>query len=79
MTPRRTRVDRLIAWSPVVLLGGLAALTYWPTRRSSRPGRASTEARAMILTTSRTFRAVTFDAPPGPAPLTARRAQALPG
>ena len=28
MTPRM-KIDRLIAWSPVLLLGGLAALTYW--------------------------------------------------
>ena len=27
---RRARlIDRLVAWSPVLLLGGLAALTYW--------------------------------------------------
>jgi lipopolysaccharide export system protein LptC len=29
MTPRRPRIDRLVAWSPVLLLGALAALTYW--------------------------------------------------
>jgi lipopolysaccharide export system protein LptC len=30
MSPRpRALVDRLVAWSPVLLLGGLAALTYW--------------------------------------------------
>jgi len=29
MVPARTRLDRLVAWSPVLLLGGLAALTYW--------------------------------------------------
>ena len=29
MIPRRVRIDRLVAWSPVLLLGGLAALTYW--------------------------------------------------
>ena len=28
MTPRM-RIDKLVAWSPVLLLGGLAALTYW--------------------------------------------------
>ena len=28
MTPRM-RLDKLVAWSPVLLLGGLAALTYW--------------------------------------------------
>lgn len=25
----RTLLDRITAWSPVLLLGGLAALTYW--------------------------------------------------
>jgi len=29
MTGARAVFDRLIAWSPVLLLGGLAALTYW--------------------------------------------------
>jgi lipopolysaccharide export system protein LptC len=29
MTGARAFVDRLISWSPVLLLGGLAALTYW--------------------------------------------------
>ncbi len=28
MTPRM-KIDKLVAWSPVLLLGGLAALTYW--------------------------------------------------
>jgi lipopolysaccharide export system protein LptC len=28
MTPR-ARLDKLVAWSPVLLLAGLAALTYW--------------------------------------------------
>jgi lipopolysaccharide export system protein LptC len=29
MVSRRARLDRLVAWSPVLLLGCLAALTYW--------------------------------------------------
>jgi lipopolysaccharide export system protein LptC len=29
MVPGRVRIDRLIAWSPVLLLGSLAALTFW--------------------------------------------------
>jgi lipopolysaccharide export system protein LptC len=29
MATRRARIDRLIPWSPVLLLGSLAALTYW--------------------------------------------------
>ncbi len=28
-TPARSLLDRATAWSPVLLLGGLAALTYW--------------------------------------------------
>jgi lipopolysaccharide export system protein LptC len=29
LKPSRVLLDRLIAWSPVLLLGGFAALTYW--------------------------------------------------
>jgi lipopolysaccharide export system protein LptC len=29
MATTRVRIDRLVAWAPVLLLGGLAALTYW--------------------------------------------------
>ena len=29
MTSRRPRIDRLVAWAPVLLLGALAALTFW--------------------------------------------------
>jgi lipopolysaccharide export system protein LptC len=29
MVPARMRIDRLVAWSPVLLLAGLAALTFW--------------------------------------------------
>src|SRR6266536_6328956 len=29
MDRTRAFVDRMVAWSPVLLLGGLAALTYW--------------------------------------------------
>jgi lipopolysaccharide export system protein LptC len=29
MIPPRARIDRLVAWSPVLLLGSLAALTWW--------------------------------------------------
>ena len=29
MVPQLARFDRLVAWSPVLLLGCLAALTYW--------------------------------------------------
>ena len=38
----RTRqfLDRLTAWSPVLLLGGLAALTYWLDAQVQPPGNA---------------------------------------
>jgi len=39
MTPRRPRLDRLVAWSPVLLLGGLAALTYWLDAQVQMPAR----------------------------------------
>ena len=39
MTPRRPRVDRLVAWSPVLLLGCLAALTYWLDAQVQTSGR----------------------------------------
>lgn len=29
MVSPKARLDRLVAWSPVLLLGGLAALTFW--------------------------------------------------
>ena len=29
MVRKATLIDRLVSWSPVFLLGGLAALTYW--------------------------------------------------
>jgi len=29
VVPARARIDRLVAWSPVLMLGCLAALTYW--------------------------------------------------
>jgi lipopolysaccharide export system protein LptC len=38
MVPTRTRIDRLVAWSPVLLLGGLAALTYWLDAQVQSPG-----------------------------------------
>ena len=37
---RRTSLDRLTAWSPVLLLGGLAALTYWLDAQVQPPRRA---------------------------------------
>jgi hypothetical protein len=56
----RTRylLDRLTAWSPVLLLGGLAALTYWldaqirsPT--GNRGGRRATSRTCTSRTSAR--------------------------
>ena len=61
----RTRAwfDRIVAWSPVLLLGALAALTYWldaqvqpPTERRDGSSRHDPD---LFL---QDFRAVTFDA-----------------
>ena len=39
MSPRRPSLDRLVAWSPVLLLGCLAALTYWLDAQVQSPAR----------------------------------------
>ena len=39
MTPKRPRLDRLVAWTPVLLLGGLAAFTYWLDAQVQSSGR----------------------------------------
>ena len=66
-------IDRLVAWSPVFLLGGLAALTYWLDAQvqadtARRDGTARHDADMYI----ENFRAVSFDAE-GSAPPVARR------
>ena len=63
MDRSRAFFDRLVAWTPVFLLGGLAALTYWldaqvqpaPTHRDG-----STRHDPDLFLTD--FKAVTFDA-----------------
>jgi lipopolysaccharide export system protein LptC len=78
----RTReiFDRLVAWSPVLLLGALAALTYWldaqvqapPTRRDG----SSRHDPDLFL---QDFRATTFDAKGKPREaLSAARAEHFP-
>jgi lipopolysaccharide export system protein LptC len=78
----RTRVllDRMVSWSPVLLLGGLAALTYWldaqvqvPTER--RDGSSRHDPDVFL----EHFRAITFDASGKPREtLAARRAEHYP-
>jgi lipopolysaccharide export system protein LptC len=62
MDRTRAFVDRLISWSPVLLLGGLAALTYWldaqvqlPT--THRDGSARHDPDLFLVN----FRAINFD------------------
>jgi lipopolysaccharide export system protein LptC len=59
----RALFDRLVAWSPVLLLGGLAALTYWldaqvQTATTHRDGSTRHDPDLFL----RDFKAVTFDA-----------------
>lgn len=63
MDRRRALIDRLVSWSPVLLLGGLAALTYWldaqvQSDNARRDGTARHDPDMYI----ENFRAVSFDA-----------------
>jgi lipopolysaccharide export system protein LptC len=62
MTPKRL-LDRLVSWSPVLFLGGLAALTYWLDAQvlsSGRPADGSSRHDPDLFIER--FTAVTFDA-----------------
>jgi lipopolysaccharide export system protein LptC len=80
MDPTRRLLDRLVAWAPVLMLGGLAALTYWldaqvqpPTER--RDGSSRHEPDVFL----ENFRAITFDAAGKPREtLAAQRAEHFP-
>ena len=63
MIRKAALIDRLVSWSPVLLLGGLAALTYWLDAQiqadtARRDGSARHDADMFI----ENFRAVSFDA-----------------
>lgn len=63
MDRRGAFIDRLVAWSPVFLLGGLAALTYWldaqvQAETARRDGTSRHDADMYI----ENFRAVSYDA-----------------
>ena len=61
--PQRTCIDRLDRWSPVLLLGGLAALTYWLDAQVQPPAaRDDGSARHDPDMYIENFRAVSFDA-----------------
>ena len=63
MDRSRLLLDRLVAWSPVLLLGALAALTYWLDAQVQPPAAhrdGSSRHDADLFLTD--FKAVTFDA-----------------
>jgi lipopolysaccharide export system protein LptC len=63
MVPRRPRIDRLVAWSPAILLGCLAALTYWlDAQVQTSASRADGSARHDPDLYIERFSAVSFDA-----------------
>ena len=80
MDRSRVFLDRLVAWSPVLLLGSLAALTYWLDAQvqppSARHDGSSRHDPDLFLTD---FKAVTFDAKGQPREsLSAARAEHFP-
>jgi lipopolysaccharide export system protein LptC len=63
MVLRRARIDRLIAWAPVLMLGGLAALTYWLDAQVQSSGpRGNGNARHDPDLYIENFGAVSYDA-----------------
>ena len=63
MDRTRAWLDRLVAWSPVLLLGALAALTYWLDAQVQPPSeRRDGSSRHDPDLFLQDFRAVTFDA-----------------
>jgi lipopolysaccharide export system protein LptC len=54
-------LDRLIAWAPVLLLGSLAALTFWLDSQIQEQQRREGSARHDPDTFVNSFRAVSFD------------------
>ncbi len=57
----RALLDRLVAWSPVLLLGGLAALTWWLDAQIQAPARRDGNARHDPDVIVENFRAVNLD------------------
>jgi lipopolysaccharide export system protein LptC len=63
MDRTRALLDRLVAWSPVLLLGGLAALTYWlDAQVQLTPAHRDGSTRHDPDLFLQDFKAVTFDA-----------------
>ena len=80
MSHSKRILDRLVTWSPVLLLGGLAALTYWlDAQIQLPPARIDGNSRHDPDLFIDNFRAVTFDVQGRPRQaLAARRAQHFP-
>ena len=80
MDHARALLDRLVAWSPVLLLGGLAALTYWlDAQVQGPPDRRDGSSRHEPDVFLENFRATTFDADGRPREtLAAQRAEHFP-
>ena len=80
MDHTRALFDRLVAWSPVLLLGGLAALTYWlDAQVQGPPERRDGSTRHDPDVFLDNFRAITFDANGHPREtLAAQRAEHFP-
>ena len=80
MDRTRELVDRLVAWSPVLLLGALAALTYWlDAQVQPAPARRDGSSRHDPDLFLQDFKAVTFDASGKPREaLSATRAEHFP-
>jgi lipopolysaccharide export system protein LptC len=63
MNRRGSLIDRLVGWSPALLLGALAALTYWlDAQVQSDVGRRDGSTRHDADMYIENFRAVSFDA-----------------
>ncbi len=80
MDRARAFFDRLVAWSPVILLGALAALTYWlDAQVQSSPAQRDGSSRHDPDLFLQDFKAVTFDAQGQPREsLSAARAEHFP-
>ncbi|HEY7788064.1 MAG TPA: LPS export ABC transporter periplasmic protein LptC [Casimicrobiaceae bacterium] len=80
MDRARAFLDRLVAWSPVILLGALAALTYWlDAQVQPPPARRDGSSRHDPDLFLQDFKAVTFDAQGKPREsLSAARAEHFP-
>lgn len=80
MDHTRALFDRLVAWSPVLLLGSLAALTYWLDAQVQGPAdRRDGSTRHDPDVFLENFRAITYDANGRPREtLAAKRAEHFP-